>query len=201
MMNILAQGGIMIWPIMALSVPALAIIAERFVAFTTTGSPAGDALERIIGSALRGDANAALSTARTQCPGCADMFESILATSGRTARERAATAAGEAILFRLGRRLDFLSATATAAPLMGLLGTVLGMIDAFSRLASAGSGVDITTLAGGIWQALLTTAAGLTVAIPALLAHSWFRRQLEKRAFALQSAANSLIDALEDDNG
>ncbi len=62
------------------------------------------------------------------------------------------------------------------------------MIKAFSRLSASGN-VDITMLAGGIWQALLTTAAGLSVAIPALIAHRWFCRQHEKAAYAMQHTA------------
>ena len=76
---------------------------------------------------------------------------------------------------------------------MGLLGTVIGMISTFSNLSASGN-VDITLLAGGIWQALLTTAAGLAVAIPALLAHRWFCNQYEKTAYRMQHAANQFLN-------
>lgn len=66
------------------------------------------------------------------------------------------------------------------APLLGLLGTVFGMISAFQALESAGSQVDPSILSGGIWEALLTTAAGLTVAIPALIAYHWADRKIER---------------------
>ena len=68
---------------------------------------------------------------------------------------------------------------AALSPLLGLLGTVLGMISAFQQLESLGSQVDPSALSGGIWQALLTTAVGLIVAIPALIAHNWFERSIE----------------------
>lgn len=70
----------------------------------------------------------------------------------------------------------------TVAPLLGLLGTVLGMIEAFKAMEAAGSQVDPAVLSGGIWQALSTTAAGLIVAIPASLAHSAFERRAETAA-------------------
>ena len=80
------------------------------------------------------------------------------------------------------RTLDLI---AQLAPLMGLFGTVLGMIEAFQALQSAGSNVDPALLAGGIWVALLTTAAGLAVAIPAFVALSWLESRMDKeRAFA-----------------
>ncbi|WP_206019506.1 MotA/TolQ/ExbB proton channel family protein [Pseudomaricurvus alkylphenolicus] len=68
---------------------------------------------------------------------------------------------------------------ATLAPLIGLLGTVMGMIEAFQAMEAAGKQVDPSVLSGGIWQALLTTAIGLVVAIPATLIHSWFERKVE----------------------
>ena len=78
-----------------------------------------------------------------------------------------------------------LDTIAQLAPLLGLLGTVLGMIDAFQALQSAGSQVDPSALAGGIWVALLTTAAGLSVAMPTSIALSWFEAQTDReRAFA-----------------
>jgi biopolymer transport protein ExbB len=76
------------------------------------------------------------------------------------------------------------------APLLGLLGTVLGMIQTFSRLSSAQGAIDMTTLADGIWQALLTTAAGLLIAIPAVAAHQVFLRREDGIAFAMGRLAN-----------
>jgi biopolymer transport protein ExbB len=73
-------------------------------------------------------------------------------------------------------RLPILSSIAAVAPLFGLFGTVLGMIEVFQRLAALGGRADVALLSGGIWVALLTTAFGLLIAIPALLAHHYFSR-------------------------
>lgn len=86
-------------------------------------------------------------------------------------------AAGELSQLRNGMRL--LELISGAAPLLGLLGTVLGMIEAFRQLETAGNQVDPSVLSGGIWEALLTTAAGLIVALPALTAWHLFDRKLE----------------------
>jgi biopolymer transport protein ExbB len=83
-----------------------------------------------------------------------------------------------------------LDTVAQLAPLLGLLGTVLGMIEAFQALQTAGSQVDPAALAGGIWAALLTTAAGLTVAMPASVALTWFESRIdEERLFASHAFA------------
>jgi biopolymer transport protein ExbB len=74
------------------------------------------------------------------------------------------------------RRLPILSSIAAAAPLFGLFGTVLGMIEVFQKLAALGGRADVALLSGGIWVALLTTAFGLLIAIPSLLAHHYYSR-------------------------
>lgn len=192
-MTLFQQGGPMMWPLLAVSVASLAVMAERFVVFTTTSFPKGDTLASVLDMARQGRKGEALSRVEETAPFFTEFFSALLANGSFRQREEHAQLAGEEALFGLSRRLDFLATAATAAPLMGLLGTVMGMISAFSRLASSGN-VDITMLAGGIWQALLTTAAGLGIAIPSLLAHRWFRRQHEKTAFAMQRTAALLLD-------
>ncbi len=86
---------------------------------------------------------------------------------------------GLSMLAQLRAYLRPLEVIATVAPLIGLLGTVTGMIEAFQAMEAAGKQVDPSVLSGGIWQALLTTAVGLIVAIPASLLHSWFERKVE----------------------
>ena len=83
--------------------------------------------------------------------------------------------------------LRVLEVIATLAPLLGLFGTVLGMIGAFQAMEAAGSQVNPAVLSGGIWQALLTTAVGLAVAIPCSLVHSWLERQVEVTASNLEN--------------
>jgi biopolymer transport protein ExbB len=80
----------------------------------------------------------------------------------------------------LRSHLRILEVIATLAPLLGLLGTVLGIIDAFHQMELAGSKVDVSMLSGGIWVALLTTAAGLSVGIPAVVAVNWIESRVER---------------------
>ncbi len=102
---------------------------------------------------------------------------------------------GRQVLSRLERNVSYLATLATISPLLGLLGTVTGMIAVFQQVALTGVG-DPLDMAAGIWQALLTTAFGLCVAIPAYVAHRVLENTLEKRSLELEDASNRLIYAL-----
>lgn len=93
----------------------------------------------------------------------------------------------------LASGMRVLEVIANLAPLLGLFGTVLGMIEAFRAMEAAGARVDPSLLSGGIWQALLTTAVGLAVAIPVSLAHSWLERRVEVEAANLQDKLERLM--------
>jgi len=101
-------------------------------------------------------------------------------------------AMAEARLLVVERGFRLLDSIAQIAPLLGLFGTVLGMIDAFRALQEAGDAVDPSILAGGIWVALLTTAAGLAVAMPTSLILTWF----ESRAARERAKADEALEAL-----
>jgi len=88
-----------------------------------------------------------------------------------------------------------LEVIAALAPLLGLFGTVLGMIEAFQELEAAGSRVNPAALSGGIWEALLTTAVGLSVAIPAVAVHSWLDRRIERVAHDMDMIAAQIFTA------
>lgn len=94
---------------------------------------------------------------------------------------------------QLGSYLRILEVIATLAPLLGLFGTVLGMIEAFQAMEAAGSNVNPAVLSGGIWQALLTTAVGLAVAIPVSMAYSWLDRRVEVEGLRLQDTLERAI--------
>jgi biopolymer transport protein ExbB len=105
------------------------------------------------------------------------------------------TRIAKAALADARRGLRALELIAAIAPLIGLLGTVLGMIEAFQALQAAGNRADPAALAGGIWQALLTTAAGMAVAIPAAMAHSWFESVVDRVQADLEDLATRVFVA------
>lgn len=102
------------------------------------------------------------------------------------------------VVHELERFLGALGTIAAVAPLIGLLGTVLGMIQVFTAIMLEGTG-NAGVLAGGISQALITTAAGLTVAIPALMAHRYFQRRVDTIVVTMEQEAVKLVDALHSD--
>ena len=96
-------------------------------------------------------------------------------------------------LANLRSHLKIVEVIATLSPLLGLLGTVLGMISAFQKLQGAGSTIDPALLSGGIWEALLTTAAGLIVAIPAVVALHWLEQRIERFKLVMEDAMTQVF--------
>src|SRR5690606_22288064 len=102
---------------------------------------------------------------------------------------------GRHVVHELGRYLNTLGTIAAISPLLGLLGTVIGMIKIFGAVKAGGMG-NATALAGGIAEALITTAAGLSVAIPALLFYRYFRGHVDELVVRMEQEALKLVDAM-----
>ena len=188
-MNIFMLGGWMMWPLALVSVMVTAIIIERILLFSSCPFPARDFTERLE-KAVEGD-TAPLLEAMGRIT-LLKRFSGLMASS-HPQREASLRIEGEAVVRKLEKHLSMLSILARLAPLMGLLGTVLGMISTFSEIASAQAGVNMNQLAGGIWQALITTAAGLVIAIPALFFLHHFQSRVNSVASALSEAANAML--------
>ncbi len=124
----------------------------------------------------------------------------VLAATGRALvtrprrAEAEATRVATAELAALEYGLGGLAFIAQVAPLFGLLGTVLGMVDLFSGMEAAGEAVDTATLSAGIWKALLTTAAGLMIAIPALGGHAWLTSRVDLLRGHMEQGIGRLLD-------
>lgn len=194
-MALIEQGGWMMWPLLGVSAAALAIIVERILILWTCSFPDREFASLLAEAAVTGDA-APLAAKLARYRQFRD-FARLLAEPNLRDREGALRLAGELAIGRLEAHLPLLSILARLAPLMGLLGTIMGMITTFSRIAEATSGVDMTLLAGGIQQALLTTAAGLFIAIPSLFFLYCFQGRVRRAAEALSRAAN-VVSASEE---
>ncbi|MTI45531.1 MotA/TolQ/ExbB proton channel family protein [Roseibium hamelinense] len=114
-------------------------------------------------------------------------------TFNKTVAEESIANRAAVDLHRFSKGVRALEAIAQVAPLIGLFGTVLGMIEAFQALQSAGSSVDPSALAGGIWVALMTTAAGLGVAMPVSLVVTWLESRLEAERIAVETLAGAVL--------
>jgi biopolymer transport protein ExbB len=104
--------------------------------------------------------------------------------------------AGKAEIYILERGLSVLATIAGIAPLLGFLGTVTGMIQAFMKIETLEGNVNPAVLAGGIWEALLTTAVGLTVGIPTLIFYNYLVNKVQKFVFEMEKSSNELVDVL-----
>ncbi|EKF43877.1 MotA/TolQ/ExbB proton channel [Nitratireductor indicus C115] len=196
--SFLRLGGPVVAIILLLSVFALALILLKFVQFQRERVGRHGRSNRALHAWFHHDqseARAMLSNARSP-------VEEALATTMRlTASGKAEKSAVEDEISRLalGRLHDLqrgfraLDAIAQVAPLLGLFGTVLGMIDAFQKLQAAGNAVDPSILAGGIWVALLTTACGLAVAMPVSLVLTWFETRLDNERVAIETMTSAVL--------
>ncbi len=174
------KGGLVMWMILLVSVTAVAFGIERGVALRAQIQVPKGLADELATRFSRGGAGAAMSLVKGKGSALARMLEAALTRvkEGRAAMEEGAGAASARALYDLRRNIRPLGVTASVSPLLGLLGTVWGMIKAFDRVSHMGLGKG-AEIGGGIGEALLTTGAGLTVAIPALLAYHFFRGRAE----------------------
>ncbi|MEZ5713833.1 MAG: MotA/TolQ/ExbB proton channel family protein [Paracoccaceae bacterium] len=196
--DFLIKGGPAIWAIAALSVLTMALILWKIWRLALMGAWAGRRTEQAVRRWEAGDAAAA----RAMLDGRRSLRATVTANAmaALTGGQFDETEAREEIqrvarnqLARARSGLRALDLIATIAPLLGLLGTVLGMIAAFQTLQEAGSRADPAMLAGGIWEALLTTAAGMAVAIPAGVALAWFESVADRAQGDMEDALTRLL--------
>ena len=197
-LDFLILGGPAIWAIAALSVIALALILWKVWRLALLGAWSKGRARHAVEANARGRADEALAIVEgrrgVRSRVVAAAIRARAALPEHSAREETARAAkGE--LARAQAGLRGMELIATIAPLLGLLGTVLGMIAAFQGLQEAGARADPAALAGGIWEALLTTAAGMGVAIPVSAALTWFESVIDRLRLDLEDAATRIFTA------
>lgn len=202
MLEIIQAGGWVMWPIIAGSVIALAIVIERFWTLRASriAPPglAGRVWQQIRDGKFGRDQ---LKGLREDSPLGFILAAGIAnARHGREVMKESIEDAGGHVVHEMERFLSTLGTVAALSPLLGLLGTVLGMIEVFNVVALRGSG-EPAALAHGISMALITTAAGLVVAIPALFFHRWFTRRIDELTVAMEQEAIRLVDALTAERG
>lgn len=196
----LDRGGPALWVIAVLSVLTLALILWKLWRLMLGGAWSGAMTERAVAlwqHGQRAEATALLRPRRSLRArlACAAM-EAAAAPDWSEAQAREETArVAKTLLAEARAGLRALELIATIAPLIGLLGTVLGMIAAFQALQASGNSADPSVLAGGIWEALLTTAAGMAVAIPASAALTWFESVADHVQADMEDAATRIFTA------
>ncbi len=192
MLEYMRAGGGIMWIISLLSFVALAVVLERLFFFTRSRTDPGR-LEAGLARALRdgdletalvGAGNSSLHRLFAAAFSCWELpDETVRLLAERRVRQE---------LYRWERHLPILEVTARVAPLLGLLGTVLGMVEMFRSLHQGGA-VDAIAVTGGIWKALFTTVAGLIAAIPMVLAHSLLQGAVDSQAETLERGVDFLL--------
>jgi len=191
--TLLAQAGWTMVPLYICSLAAFLVLVRKLVQFVH--EKVGDT-SILADPIMSSDDRDALVKA---CEANDSPLSRVLAVAAAKAdnRQRAEEAAMRKAVSELDHFeawIPLLGFLAQAAPLFGLLGTVVGMVDLFASMESAGNEVSTTTLSSGIWKALLTTAAGLVIAIPALGAHLWFSRQLQLLQHRMEEGVGRILE-------
>lgn len=193
----LEKGGPAIWVIAALSVATLALILWKLWRLIALGAFAGQRAERAVTLWQDGARNAAEEAVAGRVGLRARLVRTAIGALNAGLPEARAreetTRVARRLLAEARSGLRALELIAVIAPLLGLLGTVLGMIEAFQALEASGAAADPSDLAGGIWEALLTTAAGMGVAIPAAMALSWFEAVADSARADMEDMATRLF--------
>ena len=191
--ELLQKGGAVMYVLLLMSVSSLAIILLKLLQFWRIGASRTGMMELI---ATGSTAEIRRRMALSRHP-AARVVETALDTGHlpRELQEAEVERIGSVEVRSLETYIRSLEVVANLSPLIGLLGTVIGMIKAFGRLEEAGARVDPSQLAGGIWEALLTTAFGLIVAIPALGAVHYLERKIEGVRALMRDAVARVIAA------
>jgi biopolymer transport protein ExbB len=196
MWSYFAKGGPVMWPLLLLSILGVAVAIWRWLALraaTRNVVPFMRALrERLVG----GDIEGAIKVCEEYPSPVASIVKAGLLRHGRSKEdlERALQEASSHELALLERGLGILATIAMIAPLLGFLGTVTGMINSFDALAEVGLN-NPAAVAAGISEALITTAAGLIIAIPIQMAYNYFIARVNRMVRDMEAAANVVLDA------
>lgn len=198
MFELFRAGGPLMWIILVCSLVALTIIFERMLTLRKRKiAPTGlssQVLDLVVSGKITTEK---IEVIRKHSP-LGTVYAAGLSNiaHGKEDMKEALEEAGKQVVHRLGRYLNTLGTIASITPLVGLLGTVIGMIKVFTAITVNGVG-DPTVLSGGISEALITTAAGLSVGIPCLMLYRYFRSRINELTVILEEHALGLLDTVK----
>ncbi len=198
MLEFVLKGGPLMLPIFLCSVIAVAIILERLIYFQRAKLKPADFLSQIEKFLKAGKPEKALNLIEDNSGPVVSIVEAGIKNYKRASSrwEKVVSMAGSRQLRKLETNLRGLGIIGHISPLLGLLGTVTGMIKCFMKIQELGGRVDASVLAGGIWEALITTATGLSVAIPAIIFYHYFEGKLDNFSSQMKNAAEMLMEWL-----
>jgi biopolymer transport protein ExbB len=197
MLSIIHDGGELMIPLIVCSFVLMVVVFERFISLGRRRNIPRPFVKRLLGQIEEGQIDREESQHLCQENGSpiAKVFAAAIGKWGRSSAEmeQAIIDAGERVTTKLRKHLRVINGVATVSPLLGLLGTVVGMIRAFNSIATSDAMGRPELLAGGISQALLTTAAGLSVAIPALIFYMYFTSKVDRLVIEIDARSQELV--------
>ncbi len=198
LLSVLAKGGWLMIPIALFSLIAVGIFIERIMVLRKAKINLNAFLIRIRQSISKQDYDGALVICSTTPGPISKVIERGIRLRGQSREEikDAIESAGRTEIYQLEKGFAALATLAGVALLTGFLGTVTGMIQAFMRIQELGGNVNATVLAGGIWEALITTAAGLVVGIATLLAYNYLVTKVQRLVFEMEVSSTNLLELL-----
>lgn len=200
MWELIKAGGWLMLPIVVASMLAVAIVLERAWALRSSRVAPPDLLARVWQWIRNNELNAEkLKQLRADSPLGEVLAAGLLNSKhGRDIMKESIEESASHVIHDMEKYLSLLGTVAVISPLLGLLGTVVGIIEAFMAVTSTGLN-DPSMLAGGISKALITTAGGIVVAIPAMVMHRWFQRHIQNITVEMEQQAIKLVDIVHGD--
>ena len=194
------KGGWIMIPILILSCIAIFIFIDKYRVIKKAGVVDRSLLDNVKSAILRGQIDTAVALAKTQNTPIARMIEKGITRIGRPMADvnTAIEMVGNLEISKLEKGLPILASVAGGAPMLGFLGTVTGMVRAFFDMASAGNNIDINLLSAGIYEAMVTTVAGLIVGIIAYFAYNILVAKIENVVFEMEAATSNFLDLLNE---
>jgi biopolymer transport protein ExbB len=198
--SIFLKGGFIMWLILACSVIGLMVIIDRFIVLRKAKINIPAFMVRIRGFIKKRDISGAISHCMQENSPVSNIIRKGLKKYklGHERVQEAIENAGRQEVSKLEKGLPILATVAGIAPLLGFLGTVTGMISAFMTIQDLQGSANPSDLAGGIWEALITTAFGLIVGIPALAFYNYFLNAVKKLVGDMETVANDVVDIIQD---
>ncbi len=201
LVGIIAKGGWLMVPIILCSLIAVLVIVNRFLVLQKSKSNTNQLIMKIRSLVLKGTKKDAIDLCSNTSGPAAYVLKEGLIRSEKSKEEiqSAIESAGKEQIYYLERHLGILATIAGVAPLIGFLGTVTGMIEAFMEIERLSGNVNATVLAGGIWVALMTTAAGLIVGIPTYIFYNYLVSRVGRIVFDIEGSSTELLELLSNE--
>jgi biopolymer transport protein ExbB len=198
MLDFLSKGGVLVIPILFCSVLVMAIFFERIIRYAINRTRGKNIEHKVAKLVQEGRQDDALRVSRQSNSPMGRVLEKAIEAKDleNTMLESVIVNATENEVRHLSSYLQALATIGNIAPLLGLLGTIIGMIKAFMVIQEMGGKVNAAVLAGGIWEAMLTTALGLAVALPTMVAHSYLVAKVDKYEARLQNGSVLFLKAI-----